>query len=189
MTSTAVLKTCEELSGCVCVPPKKSQIALRKKVEGGGKDFAADLDWHIDAFDKITAARFGVLVMVALSDWNEDNMGNFTVYPTSHFKVAEMMNEMSWMEWQRSVLNSVPLGVNPLQIHARAGDVIFANPLLAHDVAQNTTDDIRWAVLFRPQFINHKNREGLLNPDRSATASGSESGGGGSSNSIPRSIL
>jgi flagellar P-ring protein precursor FlgI len=38
--------------------PEEAQIAVRQRTDTGDKDFSVDLDWHIDAYDKITAARF-----------------------------------------------------------------------------------------------------------------------------------
>ena len=135
---------------------------MRHRTEDGGKDFVVQMDWHVDAFDKVTTARFGVLVQVALSDWDADNMGNLTVYPGSHKRVAELMGQMSWLEWQRAVKQSIDLGVPRVQIHARAGDVILAHPLLAHDVAVNTTDRPRLAAIFRPKFLDGGFRQTLL---------------------------
>lgn len=102
---------------------------------------------------------------MALSDWDADDMGNFTAYPGSHHQVAEMMKEMSWLEWQKAQLHSKPLGAEPRQLHVSTGDVIFAHPLLAHDVAVNTTDRVRWAVIFRTGFVKQReHRAELLNP-------------------------
>jgi len=169
MTDSPAMSNCEALSGNVCSVPKEGQIALRRKTEDGSKDFGVGLDWHIDGYDKVTAARFGVLVVVALSDWDEDYKGNFTAYPGSHVEVAKKMKEMSWMEFQKFFVKATPLGIEPRQLHARTGDVIFAHPLLAHDVAVNKTDDVRWAVIFRTGFVQqHKRRQELLDADELA---------------------
>ena len=71
-------------------------------------------------------------MVVSLSDWHSDNMGNFTVYPGdsdslvayhnlscflgTHTKVADMMDTMTWNEWNKAVKNSVDLGVAPQQV-------------------------------------------------------------------------
>jgi len=167
MRQSPAMRNCETLTDAALVAPPSGQIALRFKTEDGTKDFGAkQLDWHIDAYEKFSAARFAVLVVVALSDWTEDNCGNFCVYPGTHHKVAKMMQEMSWREWNKAVLNSVPLGVEPHQVKARTGDVILAHPLLAHDVAPNLTDNPRWAVIFRPRFASGSRRDELLNPEQ-----------------------
>lgn len=77
------LKTCEALLDAAIVAPDRGQIALRKPTTDG-KDFALDLDWHIDAYEKFTAARFGVLVVCALSDWQADNMVRACTSSTTH---------------------------------------------------------------------------------------------------------
>jgi len=94
INATSLLKSCEVLmDGAPVVEPPEAQIAIRKPMPG--KDFALELDWHIDAYEKITAARFGVLVVIALSDWTHDDMGNFTVYPSSHIKVPFSMKNLT----------------------------------------------------------------------------------------------
>ena len=152
--NTSVFKNCEQLSGTSIQTPKKCQIALRKPRADGKADFgAADIDWHVDAYSKTTACWFTAVVLIALSDWDKDNMGNFTVYPGSQFKVSEMLKELGEIEFLKAMKNCKPLGINPIQLHVKAGDVIYAHPLLAHDVAPNTSDHIRWAVLFRPPAV------------------------------------
>ena len=153
-SETPVHKNCEALVGCAILAPKQSQIALRQPRPDGKKDFTLpEIDWHVDAYGQWTAGWFASIVMVVLSDWEEDNMGNFIAYPKSQFQVSQLLNEMSGSEFRDAMRNCHPLGIEPLQIHAKAGDVIFTHPLLAHDIAPNLSDKVRWAVLFRPSAI------------------------------------
>ncbi len=63
-TATSVMRSAEALAGAALAVPDEAQIAVRQRTDTGEKDFSVDLDWHIDAYDKITAARFGILVQV-----------------------------------------------------------------------------------------------------------------------------
>jgi hypothetical protein len=166
--NTPVFKSCEALLSIdgknhPLIPPNECQIALRRYT-ATGKDFGVESPWHIDAYEKLTTARFGVIVVCSLSDWLEDDMGNYTVYPRSHIKVGKMLKEMSWNEFNKAHGKN-DLGIPRVQIHANAGDVILTHPLLAHDVAPNRTDKVRWAVLFRPMYAEQsKLRSTLLEP-------------------------
>jgi len=164
ISHSSILRNGEALVGHPLLVPDDSQIALRRPKPNGDKDFGLAFDWHIDAYDKFTAARFAVLVLVALSDWDADNMGNFTVFKGSHHTVSKMLETLSWNEWNKAVKNSVELNCERVQLHARCGDVIFAHPLLAHDVAPNTSDSVRWAALYRLMFADRSNRTDLLHP-------------------------
>ena len=160
-------KNCEVLTGMRIKPPSESQIALRKQKSDGKKDFFFDtIDWHVDApWGKASACWFNSVVLVALSDWEEDNMGNFTAYPGSQVKILEMINQQSALEFRRTMEQKTDLQIPPKQIHARAGDVVFTHPLLAHDIAPNTSDKVRWAVLFRPvPYQQLAERKNMLSP-------------------------
>lgn len=104
MAGTPLFKTCEALFGTVCplIPPTECQIALRRYT-AEGKDFGVQLPWHIDAYDKITTARFGIIVFCSLSDWEQEDMGNYTVYPGSHVLLAKKHEELSWVEFGKFV--------------------------------------------------------------------------------------
>ena len=161
---TPVLNSAEELVGCALRPVDKGQIAVRFKKANGRKDFGALFKWHIDGFEKNTTARFASIVLVALSDWTRDNMGNLTVYPGTHSYLAEMMASVSWSEWNKvhMKLDLEQRGFKRKQVHCRAGDVILSHPLMAHDVAVNVTDHPRLAVIFRPGFLDPNFRDNLL---------------------------
>lgn len=164
---TPVFRCCEKLMNATFEPPKEAQIALRKPRSDGEKDFGLNLDWHIDGYEKFTTARFGVIVMVSLSDWMEDNMGNMKVFPYSHYKIEEMRAQMSNLRFIKAVARSEDLGIEPVHVHAKTGDVIFSHPLLAHDVAPNLSNQVRWAVIFRPMLTEqNKLRTELLHPSR-----------------------
>ena len=76
-----------------------------------------------------------------------------------------MLRSMSGREFRAAMAGGHPLGIEPLQVHAKAGDVVFAHPLLAHDIATNQSDLVRWAVLFRPHAVKTwAERQKLLSP-------------------------
>jgi len=45
--------------------------------------------------------------------------------------------------------------IKPLQIQASKGDVILCHPFLAHHVAPNITQNIRYGVFVRPTRMDH----------------------------------
>ena len=93
-------------------------------------------------------------------------MGNFMAYPKSHLKVSELINGQSSLKFRNMMEKGCDLGIEPKHIHAKTGDVLFAHPLLAHDIAPNSSDKIRWAVIFRPvPFQQVEQRKKLLNAE------------------------
>ena len=162
-----------------------AQIALRfplKQKFGGLGQFIPEkkiLDgtgWHIDGMllrNKTGIARFSILVGIVLSEWKADFMGNFTAYPRSHNVITQLLQQQGMEEfmkrqndlstrynWDTSSNNKI----KPKQIIASPGDIILCHPFLAHRVAPNHSDDIRYGVFMRPTRMDHaQNIDNMIN--------------------------
>ena len=79
------------------------------------------------------AAPFTLLACVVLSDTLEDNCGQLTVHPGDHHTLAAVIRR----EGAGFVTAHGPrphLTAPAHQVKARAGDVVFAHPMLPHKV-------------------------------------------------------
>ena len=95
---------------------------------------------------------FTALCVVLLSNLPDDFMGNFTVWPRSHYKVQKYLQDNG-----RDILKEgIPVIPEIGDMHmckGQAGDVIFAHPLLYHTACPNLSPFIRYAAIFR---VRHK---------------------------------
>lgn len=118
--------------------------------------------WHIDglATKERSHTPFGdinnftALVGIVLQDAVEDNMGNLTVYPGSHYELQDYFQREGFHDVLSKGavgLPRIPFARPATQIHARAGDAIVVNYLVAHNIAPNISPYIRYCVYFRPQ--------------------------------------
>lgn len=100
-----------------------------------------------------TIRNFTMLLGVALSDVTSDFAGNLTVWPGTHHIYERYFREQGPL----ALLNGMPPVElpEPVQIHARAGDVILAHYELAHSVAQNVSPHVRYAIYFRLFHVDH----------------------------------
>jgi hypothetical protein len=122
--------------------------------------------WHIDGMGRDKHLPFGLLVLIALSDQNEDGHGNFTVWPGMHRDPAVRSwyhsgvgtrgagNDLT--EQQRHAFSlfaqrKPALTRGPLQVHMKAGDVALVHPLLPHSVGINMSPDPRYTIIMRFQ--------------------------------------
>jgi len=143
---------------------RNSQLAYRFPGERTSSDadgIASNwhTDWHIDGFTKSdhsetfeTAYDFTVLLGVFLSDNLNENAGNFTVFPGAHATMQDYFRTHGAAELMRNGFGhpQETMGLkNPLQVTARAGDVLIAHPSLPHTTAPNVTQDTRRVVFFR----------------------------------------
>ena len=138
-------------------PADYGQIALRFP---GLQDPPAAPRPHIDGMysptngvKEGTIGNFTALLAVFLSDVPEPFSGNFTVWPGSHLQHAAYFKEHG----PESLLKGMPAVTlaEPLQITARAGDIVLAHYLLAHGVAPNSSPHVRYAVFFRLTHVDH----------------------------------
>jgi hypothetical protein len=104
--------------------------------------------WHTDGMDSDRVAPFTLLICMVLSDTTEDNCGQFTVYPGGHHELAAIIRREG-AGFITAHASRPPLAAPEVQVRARAGDVIFAHPMLPHKVGINYSPHIRHAVFFR----------------------------------------
>ena len=89
--------------------------------------------WHIDGMDSDRVAPFTLLACIVLSDTLDDNCGQLTVHPGDHHTLAALIRR----DGAGFVTSHAPrphLTSPALQIKARAGDIVFAHPMLPHKV-------------------------------------------------------
>jgi hypothetical protein len=120
------------------------------------RDQGRDDRWHIDGMDKQRAAPFTLLVGVALSDTEEGDMGQLTVYPGSHTVLSDFMARNGEAALVGAGAPRPPLGVRPVQLRMRAGDIVIAHALTAHRVGFNFSPAIRYACFFRCTHARHE---------------------------------
>jgi ectoine hydroxylase-related dioxygenase (phytanoyl-CoA dioxygenase family) len=150
-----------------CIGNKKlkniheAQIALRFPISA---EKPLPLEPHIDGFyyplndvEEGKIFSFTALAGVYLNDVNEEWAGNFTVWPGSHL----LLDRYFQIHTPDPALGGrVPIDLpEPLQIKAKAGDLIFCHYLLAHAAAINISPNIRYALFFRIEHSDHDNNK------------------------------
>jgi hypothetical protein len=96
---------------------------------------------------------FTALIGIYLSDVSELDHGNFTVWPGSHRTIATYLAQN--LDANADNIYEVIRGIGqidcgePLQIRARAGDVVICHSLLKHGTAPNLGSNIRYMVFVR----------------------------------------
>ena len=115
---------------------------------------------HIDSFHPSVEGNPGsikpfiAIVGFFLNDIEHDNSGNFTVWPGTH-RQFEQYFKMHGADPELK-LGIPPVDLpKPVQIKAKAGDMIFAHYQLAHTATANITNAIRYAVYIR---MHHADR-------------------------------
>jgi hypothetical protein len=118
---------------------------------------------HIDGFptpyngiDKGLLCRQTLLVGIYLSRAEQQDMGNFAVWPGSHRRVAAAYRSADGgtilkTQGPQALLKTL-MGMNPgtpEQILTEPGDVVLAHGSLVHSVATNLSLQLRYAVYFR----------------------------------------
>ncbi|WP_164902410.1 phytanoyl-CoA dioxygenase family protein [Rhizobium leguminosarum] len=130
------------------------QIALRFPDERGSQ---SDFHPHIDGFASDDLLdNFNILAGIYLSDVTRQFAGNFTVWPKSHIAAAKFFARHDAQQLlqtkQFSLLREMVIGIpetEPLQVEARAGDVVLCHYLLFHCPAVNLSEDIRYMAFVR----------------------------------------
>eukprot|EP00439_Symbiodinium_sp_Y106_P022339 s799_g2.t1 len=142
--------------------------------------------WHIDGtpssfipgvtdhWGKIT--NFDALLGVLLSDTDANMSGELCCYPGSHMDLAGYFKQNGLDDVANKGAAGLPTGQKtdsvlqkpPIHCNGKAGDVFLANYMVAHFIAPNTSQDIRYAVYFRirgPSFdLDPLNKESMLDP-------------------------
>jgi len=107
--------------------------------------------------------EFDALVGVCLSDVYEEDRGNFTVFPGSHFRVqawsrrhnGEEYFKKNGLEDMIKNFKSTGAKLQPHQLCSKKGDLIIANRFLMHLIsAPNRSDQIRKIIWFRVKSKN-----------------------------------
>lgn len=115
---------------------------------------------HIDSFHPSKDGKPGSItpfIAIAgffLNDIDQDNAGNFAVWPGTHRQFAEYFDKYGADPDLKLGIPPVDLP-QPVQIKARAGDMILAHYQLAHTAAANLSRDVRYAVYIR---MHHADR-------------------------------
>ena len=139
------------------------------KLEGGGQialrfpvmEKPGEMHPHIDGMystrnrvKKGTIFTFTMLAGVFLSDAPNRFWGNFTAWPGTHRSFGDYFREHDVDCLQKGMLPKVKMP-EPVQVLAKAGDVILSHYLTAHTVVVNVSPYIRYAVFFRLSDRNH----------------------------------
>jgi ectoine hydroxylase-related dioxygenase (phytanoyl-CoA dioxygenase family) len=100
-----------------------------------------------------TIRNFTMLLGIALSDVTTPYAGNLTVWPGTHHIYEKYFRENG----PEALLNGMPPVEipEPVQLFAKAGDMIMAHYELAHGVAQNVSPHPRFAIYFRLFHVDH----------------------------------
>lgn len=149
---------------------RKPQIAVRRKDKRmvqkgmGMTDLVSDARFHIDGGDGplgTTGTPFCMLVGVCLS-WGQhidENRGQFTAWPGSHFKLHSVVRQ----RWKAGLIkghgifgstpSEKPKIGKPIRVLMKPGDVVIAHQRLGHAGGINLHDIVRKNLYFR---MNHK---------------------------------
>ncbi|HRW07534.1 MAG TPA: phytanoyl-CoA dioxygenase family protein [Caldilineaceae bacterium] len=100
-----------------------------------------------------TIRNFTMLLGVALSDVTTTFAGNLAVWPGTHHLYEEYFREHGPL----ALLNGMPpIDIpEPVQVMAKAGDIIMAHYQLAHGVTPNVSPHPRYAIYFRLHHVDH----------------------------------
>lgn len=140
------------------VPSTNVQCALR--FPDHDRKSLNNLRPHIDSFHPSVNGNPGSIkpfIAIAgffLNDIEQDNAGNFTVWPETHRQFAKYFEKHGADPELKLGIPPVNLP-QPVQIKAKAGDMIFAHYQLAHTAAANISNATRYAVYIR---MHHADR-------------------------------
>jgi hypothetical protein len=115
---------------------------------------------HLDSFHPSVDGKTGsitpfiALAGFFLNDIEQDNCGNFIVWPGTHRQFEKYFQTHGADPNLKLGIPPVDLP-KPLQIKAKAGDMILAHYQLAHTATANLSNNIRYAVYIR---LHHADR-------------------------------
>jgi hypothetical protein len=134
--------------------PSQGQIALRFPAETDEHD--GDVHAHIDGMwsknNPGAIERFTMCGGVLLTDLPRADMGNLTVFPGSHRRIAALVKKSGTGFWKKRLVDAIELPPAE-QVTGKRGDVVLFNFQLAHDRGRNIAAPIRCIVYFR---FSHK---------------------------------
>lgn len=140
------------------VPSTNVQCALR--FPGHDPQSLIDPRPHLDSFQPSVDGKPGsitpfiALAGFFLNDIEHDNSGNFIVWPGTHRQFEQYFQKHGADPNLKLGIPPVDLP-NPVQIKAKAGDMILAHYQLAHTATANMSNAIRYAVYIR---MHHADR-------------------------------
>lgn len=146
------------LGGGKVVPSTNVQCALR--FPGHDPKSINNPRPHLDSFHPSVDGKPGsitpfiALAGFFLNDIDHDNAGNFVVWPGTHRLFEKYFQEHGADPDLKLGIPPIELP-KPVQIKAKAGDMILAHYQLAHTAAANMSNAIRYAVYIR---IHHADR-------------------------------
>jgi hypothetical protein len=115
---------------------------------------------HLDSFHPSVDGKPGritpfiALAGFFLNDIDQDNSGNFVVWPGTHRQFEKYFREHPADPELKLGIPPVDLP-QPVQIKAKAGDMILAHYQLAHTASANLSQAIRYAIYIR---MHHADR-------------------------------
>lgn len=149
-------------------PVSVGQIALRFPVlEEPVETVSPHLDGTYSPLNGVPEGSlrgFSMLLGVVLRDIEETDAGNLMVWPGSHHLYAQYFRQHGW----ESLLQGMPavdLG-KPVQVTAKAGDVLLVHYLLGHGTSANLSPNIRYTVYFRLRHREHDSAKSAVAPWR-----------------------
>jgi Protein involved in biosynthesis of mitomycin antibiotics/polyketide fumonisin len=139
------------------VPSLNIQAALRFPVSIiDGNNLIPHVDgFHPTQGEKTASIKpFIANVGFFLNDLDQENAGNFTVWPGTHRSFAEYFKKNIPDPNLKFGIPPIALP-QPVQIKAKAGDMVIAHYQLAHTAATNFSQAVRYAVYIR---MHHADR-------------------------------
>jgi hypothetical protein len=116
---------------------------------------------HVDGLDPLgpdgTPQTFTLLAGLLLTDQSADDMGNLWVWPGTHLTTANYLREAGPDALATAPYPPVALP-EPEQVHGRAGDLLLAHYLLAHNIGGNTAPHVRECLYYRLHAEGHRDR-------------------------------
>jgi hypothetical protein len=137
--------------GSKASPSQNIQAALRfPELEPQPRPLVPHIDGFHPAADGQPAAirPFAALVGFFLNDTENDWSGNFTVWPATHRTFEDYFRKHGPDPELKLGIPPVNLP-QPVQLKAKAGDMIIAHYQLAHSASSNLSGSVRYAVYFR----------------------------------------
>jgi len=158
VNKTPALALAESLIGADKIKPIGSgQIALRfptlQDPPGQPRPHLDGMHAPNNGVPAGTIHNFTMLLGVALSDVTTPFAGNLALWPGTHHLYQTYFREHGPLALLQGM---PPVEIpDPVQIMAKAGDIIMAHYQVAHGVTPNTSPYPRYAIYFRLQHVDH----------------------------------
>jgi hypothetical protein len=151
---TPIFTLCEEFVGAGnLLVAGSAQIALRfSRPTADRFPFGGHIDGRGTGTNGIPEGQFHrgftLLAVILLSDLPDIYSGNFTVWPGTHVLFEKLFQEQG-PEALGKAIDTMDVGVAPVQITGKAGDVVLMHHQTVHTAAPNASPNIRYAIIFR----------------------------------------